>query len=300
MRQITSFLGILLSLFLISSCHYMGKKACCAKKRAGKHYQHKDYKGKKSCCDKKNNGQRWDKGKKCCKGKKNRSKWGKKDKKPCCGKASVAGFSSIKDLNKGKITGSVFFEKAGKYEVKVTANVKGLAPNKKFGFHVHEFGTCENKGLLAGGHLNPWGAKHSGPQARDRHFGDLGNLESDTLGTAVYSVSVKGKLDQFMGRSVIIHAKEDDMKTQPTGNSGARIACGVIIASMPPVQEDTQEEKPSVMSEKVKTPVVKKSVPKKGAETVVKQAVSSKKAETQKASDVSSVQTKPAQTSPKK
>ena len=260
MTKQLSFLSILFSLFFVSSCHYISKKSSCcdAKKRGGKYY-HK-YK---------------------------QSKWKKKaHKKDCCGnKASVAGFSSIKSVNAEKITGSVFFERVGRYEVKVTANIKGLSPNKKFGFHVHEFGTCENKGLLAGGHLNPWGAKHAGPQARDRHLGDLGNLESDQKGTSIYSVSVKGKLNQFFGRSVIIHAKADDMKSQPAGNSGNRIACGVILASMPPVYEDKQAESESkdkkapvgkAISSK-KSAVEKAVSSKKPAVSVVEKAVSSKK-----------------------
>ena len=254
MRQMTSFLGILLSLFLISSCHHFDESY-------EEHHQYEDSHTKKSCCGKK---QGWHKEKKCCKGKRHFFKW--KKRKSCCGKGeSVAGFSKIQDLNKGKISGSIFFERAGRYEVKITAAVKGLAPSKKFGFHIHEFGTCANKGLLAGGHLNPWGAKHSGPQDENRHLGDLGNLESDKQGTADYSVSVKGRLNQFMGRSVIIHAQADDMETQPTGNSGERIACGVITASMPPVQEE-------------ETPVgeqAKKTVEEKETDT---QAVSVKKA----------------------
>ena len=303
MTKQVSFLSVLFSLFLISSCHYISKKASCCKKSGGKYHQYKQSKCKTCSKDKKT----------CAKCEK------KAYKKDCCGKKdSSAGFSSIKDLNKGKITGSVFFERAGRYEVKVTANIKGLSPNKKFGFHVHEFGTCDNKGLLAGGHLNPWGAKHSGPQARDRHLGDLGNLESDQKGTAVYSVSVKGKLNQFMGRSLIIHAKADDMKSQPTGNSGDRIACGVITASMPPVREEKQAEpvsknktapvekavsskKPAVPVEKAvsrkKPAVPAKAVLNKGAKVSVKKAVSSKKPEIQK---TSGVKTETSQTSSKK
>ena len=225
MRQTIGFLSILFSLFVLSSCHYMGGK--------------NRYCSKKSCKEKYH------------------SKWKKKAKKSCCGQGSIAGFSSIKGLNEEKIVGFVFFEETERNEIRVTADIRGLAPNKKFGFHVHEFGTCENKGLFAGGHLNPWRKKHAGPQAENRHLGDLGNLISDKQGVAVYSVSVKGKLEKFMGRSVIVHAKADDMKTQPTGNSGDRIACGVILASMPPVQEEKQTIAPTI--EKNKAVSVKKA-----------------------------------------
>ena len=290
MRQTSRFLVILFSLFLISSCQHMGKKACCSKKDASKQGLHKD---KKACCAKKHGKKSYQhKDKKACcakkhaksyrhKGKKYLFKWGKKDKKACCGKAEFAGFSSVKSLNKGKISGSVFFENVGRYKVKITADITGLSPNSQFGFHVHEFGTCENKGLLAGGHLNPWGGKHAGPEAKDRHLGDLGNLKSDKLGKAVYSEVVKGKLKQFMGRSLIIHAKADDMKTQPSGNSGNRIACGVIVASMPPVSEEPTEttKAPAVdkaVSSKAKAPIVDKAVSSKAKVPVVDKAVSSK------------------------
>ena len=296
----TSFLGILLGLFLISSCHHFDESY-------EEHHQYEASHTKKSCCGKK---QGWHKEKKCCKGKRHFFKWKKKERKSCCGKGeSVAGFSKIQDLNKGKISGSVFFERTDWREVKITADIKGLAPSKKFGFHIHEFGTCENKGLLAGGHLNPWGAKHSGPQDENRHLGDLGNLESDKQGTADYSVSVKGKLNQFMGRSVIIHAQADDMETQPTGNSGERIACGVIRASMPPVQEgeadvekqakkNVEEKKTDTQVVSIKQPPapvqkavsssVEKAVAKKPALNPSEKAVSTnKKADTQTAGSVS-------------
>ena len=236
-----NFLAVLFSLFLMTSCHTMHKKTGCSSKYQ-KGSKCKTSRAEKRC-DKKSY-KRW--GKKC--GKKYYKKCGKQ---ACYGQAEVAGFSEVKDVTGGKITGSVLFEATDKYMVKVTANIKGLAPNKKFGFHVHEFGNCKNKGLLAGGHLNPWGSKHAGPKAKDRHLGDLGNIESDKTGTAVYTVSVKGKLKSFMGRSVIIHAQMDDMKSQPTGNAGKRIACGVITASMPPVPESVPEQPSASETKKV-------------------------------------------------
>ncbi|MCY4321579.1 MAG: superoxide dismutase family protein [Bdellovibrionaceae bacterium] len=214
MHKIMKILSVFLSLFFISSCYNMGKKSHSVSK-----------KDKKSCCG----------------------------EKSCCGPGGEVGLSNVIDLRGGKISGSVLFEDIGQHKVKVTANIKGLAPNQKFAFHVHEFGTCENKGLLAGAHLNPWGSHHAGPHDEDRHAGDLGNLKSDKSGHSNYTVSVKGKLLNFMGRSVIIHAKEDDMKTQPTGNAGVRIACGIVTASMSPIHEEKQEsseEKSKSVSDK--------------------------------------------------
>ena len=176
--------------------------------------------------------------KSCCGGKKS---WSKKGKS-CCGKTSVAGQALVTAVQGKKIKGEVFFEQEDKYEVKVTANFDGLKANQKFGFHVHEFGNCENNALLAGAHLNPWDQKHGGPQDQERHLGDLGNLESNTKGQAFYSAVVKSRLSKFLGRSVVIHAMTDDLKSQPTGNSGDRIACGVIVAAMPPQTETPPDE----------------------------------------------------------
>jgi len=116
--------------------------------------------------------------------------------------------------------------------VHVTAEVKGLAPGKH-GFHVHEKGDCSSgDGKSAGGHFNPAGAPHAGPDAEKRHAGDLGNLEADGAGIAKHDrmdrvLRLSGE-DSILGRAVIVHAGEDDFTTQPTGAAGARVACGVI------------------------------------------------------------------------
>jgi Cu-Zn family superoxide dismutase len=116
--------------------------------------------------------------------------------------------------------------------VHVTAEVKGLTPGKH-GFHVHEKGDCSSgDGKSAGGHFNPAGAPHAGPDAEERHAGDLGNLEADGAGIAKHDrmdtvLRLSGE-DSILGRAVIVHAGEDDFTTQPTGAAGARVACGVI------------------------------------------------------------------------
>jgi Cu-Zn family superoxide dismutase len=116
--------------------------------------------------------------------------------------------------------------------VRITAQLEGLAPGDH-GFHVHEFGDCTAAdGTSAGGHFNPGGAPHSGPDAAARHVGDLGNLTADGNGTASYdrvdrAVRLDGP-DGVIGRGVIVHAAPDDFTTQPTGAAGARVACGVI------------------------------------------------------------------------
>jgi len=121
----------------------------------------------------------------------------------------------------------------------VTGEIQGLKPNAKHAFHIHEFGDCTSgDGKSAGSHYNPEGHPHAGPDASMRHAGDLGNLEADASGVAHYDrtiagLTVGGVNNPVIGRSVIIHAGEDDFATQPTGNAGDRIGCGVIGVAKP-------------------------------------------------------------------
>jgi Cu-Zn family superoxide dismutase len=116
--------------------------------------------------------------------------------------------------------------------VHITGQVEGL-PAGEHGFHIHEYGDCSaGDGTSAGGHFNPAGAPHGGPDATPRHVGDLGNLTADTQGMATYDrVDAVVRLDGphgVIGRGVIVHAGRDDLTSQPTGAAGARLACGVI------------------------------------------------------------------------
>ncbi len=130
-----------------------------------------------------------------------------------------------------KAHGMVRFEKDGR-GLRIIASVEGLSPGPH-GFHIHEFGDCSSpEANSAGGHFNPTDMPHAGPNAEKRHVGDLGNLEADRNGLARLEVtdnaiSFEGP-KSIIGRSIIVHANADDFKTQPTGNSGARVACGVI------------------------------------------------------------------------
>ena len=128
--------------------------------------------------------------------------------------------------------GTVWFTQEGA-QVLVRGRVSGLAPNKEHGFHIHEKGDCSSgDGMSSGGHLNPDGKPH-GPQDREHHAGDLPALKADADGNAVVRVRVAGSAlgssaGAFAGKALIVHVSPDDYATQPTGNSGARIACGVI------------------------------------------------------------------------
>jgi Cu-Zn family superoxide dismutase len=116
--------------------------------------------------------------------------------------------------------------------VQVVADLTGLTPGKH-GFHIHEFGDCTSTdGTSAGRHFNPTNMEHGSPMESMHHEGDLGNVVADNDGKAHLEyldkdISLMG-MKSIIGRSVVIHKGEDDMKTQPTGNSGARVAYGVI------------------------------------------------------------------------
>jgi Cu-Zn family superoxide dismutase len=116
--------------------------------------------------------------------------------------------------------------------IRVVAQIKGLTPGKH-GFHIHEFGDCSaSNGTSAGGHFNPADKPHASPTDAERHVGDLGNITADESGVANLdwldsNLTFSGP-NSIIGRGVIVHAQEDDLTSQPTGNAGARVACGVI------------------------------------------------------------------------
>ncbi len=129
------------------------------------------------------------------------------------------------------VEGKVSFIRA-EAGVRVNVEAKGLTPGKH-GFHIHEFGDCSAPDATsAGSHFNPGGDPHAGPMDAARHAGDMGNLEADAAGVAKLEyldakLSFEGA-SSILGRGVIVHANPDDLKTQPTGNAGGRLACGVI------------------------------------------------------------------------
>jgi len=130
------------------------------------------------------------------------------------------------------VRGTVTFTQTGDV-VRVSGVVTGHTKGPK-GFHIHEKGDCSSAdGMSAGGHFNPHKMKHGGPYEPERHAGDLGNLNIGADGTAKFNfvvgdLSVSTRADGIIGRAVIVHAAPDDLKTDPTGNAGGRLACGVI------------------------------------------------------------------------
>ena len=135
-----------------------------------------------------------------------------------------------------QVTGTITFTKKDD-AILVVADVTGLTPGKH-GFHIHEFGDCSAPDATsAGGHFNPTHKQHGAPDAAEHQAGDLGNLQADASGKAHLelrdSTMMLSGENSIIGRAVIVHAKEDDLKSQPVGNAGGRLACGVIGVAKP-------------------------------------------------------------------
>jgi Cu-Zn family superoxide dismutase len=134
-----------------------------------------------------------------------------------------------------KTFGEATFEQVGD-KVRVVVFVQGLRPGQEHGLHIHEVGDCSSgDGMSTKGHFNPLNKPHGHHGSAERHAGDLPSLRSNKDGRA----NVQIELDvitlnpgptNIVNRGLIVHADPDDYKTQPTGNAGARIACGVITA----------------------------------------------------------------------
>ncbi|UCV20568.1 superoxide dismutase family protein [Ferribacterium limneticum] len=131
------------------------------------------------------------------------------------------------------VSGTVnFSETDGR--LRIEAKVAGLTPGEH-GFHVHEAGDCSAPDASsAKGHFNPMSKAHGHHASEEHHGGDMPNLIASAQGEAKYTAELRGLTlsgpTGVVGRSVVIHADPDDYKSQPAGNSGKRIACGVIAA----------------------------------------------------------------------
>lgn len=134
------------------------------------------------------------------------------------------------------IKGVVMMEDRGDKTL-IVAKFSGL-PTGKHGFHIHQWGDLSNGCLSAGEHFNPFNKNHGGPNTAERHVGDLGNIEADENGNAELiiedpDIKLTGELS-VIGRAFVVHSNEDDLGTANntesllTGNSGPRIACGII------------------------------------------------------------------------
>ena len=143
--------------------------------------------------------------------------------------------ATLRATSGSAVSGTVTFtEEAG--GVRIYAMLSGLAPGEH-GFHVHENGDCSAPDASsAGGHFNPTGMDHAGPDAEARHVGDFGNIVADQAGNASYErvdthITLGDGPNSVIGRALVVHSEPDDLTSQPSGNAGSRIACGVIQAA---------------------------------------------------------------------
>ena len=130
------------------------------------------------------------------------------------------------------IQGSISFTQSGN-NILVTGTFSGLTPNSEQGIHIHEFGDCSAlDASSAGGHYNPNSTRHGKHDSLSSHAGDMPNLKVDANGNSYYQASLNhfslvGE-HNIIGKSVVVHRNKDDYVTQPAGNSGERIGCGII------------------------------------------------------------------------
>jgi len=153
--------------------------------------------------------------------------------RPAASVAAKVAVAAMRPTAGQKTQGTVRFVDSGNGRIQVIADLDGLQPGQKHGFHIHEFGDCSKPDAAsAGDHFNPGGHDHGLPDKGHRHGGDLGNVTADGKGRAHYEITLDNVTlttgpTAIAGRGVIVHLKQDD-GGQPTGNAGPRIACGVI------------------------------------------------------------------------
>lgn len=128
--------------------------------------------------------------------------------------------------------GTVRLNQMADGSVDVQVDLTGV-PAGVHGFHIHEKGDCGDNGNAAGGHFNPGGDPHGAPNTPPHHAGDWGNVTANAAGEVhtrfnTRSVTVEAGTNSAVGHAIILHANPDDLTTQPTGNAGGRIACGVV------------------------------------------------------------------------
>lgn len=141
--------------------------------------------------------------------------------------------ATLRPASGSQVHGDVKFTQVGANRVRITGEVAGHSAGLK-GFHIHEKGDCSAPDATsAGGHFNPEKRQH-GSSPGTGHTGDMGNINVSNSGRATIDMVLEGfsvsrdAPNGIIGRAVVVHMNPDDLKTDPTGNAGARAACGVI------------------------------------------------------------------------
>ncbi|CAF0760551.1 unnamed protein product [Adineta ricciae] len=168
----------------------------------------------------------------------------------------VVGIVLLQSAPRFQAFGSVvLIQKGEDAPINVEGIILNLKPNSRFGLHVHEQGDLTNACQSTGAHFNPYGKHHGSEKSVERHWGDFGNIMSDASGTARVMVTIEDVsligADGYIGRALVLHEREDDLgltdheMSRKTGNSGERLACGVIGIRRPtdrlPLPQPTQK-----------------------------------------------------------
>lgn len=153
--------------------------------------------------------------------------------------------AKLESRSDSKVTGTVTFSEREMSHgdetmivVDVRYDITGITPGETRGFHVHEVGDCSAPDAAsAGPHFNPGSHEHGPMEHPMSHAGDLGNVTANPAGRAEGLITgltklslTSGAAGNIVGRAVVVHAQADDLTSQPAGNAGARVACGVIVA----------------------------------------------------------------------
>ena len=149
------------------------------------------------------------------------------------GTSAPSARATLSPASGSQAQGRLTFTQVAPERVRVTGDIKGHQEGLK-GFHIHEKGDCSAPDAMsAGGHFNPANRQHASSPTTG-HAGDMGNLTFDSFGSARVDTVLDGLSvsrdapNGIIGRAVVVHMQTDDLKTDPTGNAGARAACGVI------------------------------------------------------------------------
>lgn len=150
----------------------------------------------------------------------------------CASMRGPSAMATLAPTSGNTAAGTVVLTQLSNGNVEVKVDLTGVPPGVH-GFHIHEKGDCGDNGSAAGGHFNPAATEHGAPAAMPHHAGDFGNVTAGATGEVhtrftTRSVTVDPGTNSAVGRAIILHANPDDLVTQPTGNAGGRIACGVV------------------------------------------------------------------------